>query len=181
MMKATEKKFLQDLARFSRESIRWCCQESENATATMGQAMDVILRDTARVSKLSTESLQAIKDLQQQFSQPATTDYKNLVGRLQKTCTDNHEMKALIEPLMHTLQFQDFFRQQLENLQSMLEIWVDERERVAAGAAFDEAAQKALGEKFLKHTTMATERDILRQHFTALKNTDGGAAPVQFF
>lgn len=94
-MKATEKKFLQDLTRFSRESVRWCCQESENATAAMGQAMDVILRDTARVSKLSDESLRAIKDLKQQFSLPASTDYKTLVGRLQKTCAepcmiDNH-------------------------------------------------------------------------------------------
>ncbi len=180
-MKATEKKFLQDLARFSRESVRWCCQESENATAAMGQAMDLILRDTARVSKLSDESLRAIKDLKHQFSLAASADYKSLVGRLQKTCADNHEMKALIEPLMQTLQFQDFFRQQLENLQNMLDIWVDERERVSGGAKFDAAAQKALAEKFLKHTTMATERDILRQHFSSLKNSNGGAAPVQFF
>lgn len=181
MMKATEKKFLQDLARFSRESIRWCVQESEAATGSMGQAMDAILRDTARVSKLSEESLQAIKDLQQHFIRTATPDYRNLVGRLQRICTGNHEMKKLVEPLMQTLQFQDFFRQQLENLQRMLELWLEERERIAAGGRFDADAQKALGERFLKHTTMVTERDTLRRHFAELKNTDGGIAPVQFF
>lgn len=180
-MKATEKKFLQDLSRFSRESIQWCVQESETATGSMGQAMDVILRDTARVSKLSEESLQAIKDLKQHFSQTSAPDYKSLVGRLQKTCAGNHEMKQLVEPLMQTLQFQDFFRQQLENLQKMLELWVEERERVANGALFDAAAQKALGERFLQHTTMATERDILRRHFDGLEHTDGGIEPVQFF
>src|SRR5689334_9847438 len=117
MMRAVEKQFLQKLVRFSEASIRWCCDESEAATNKISNTVDMILKDSKRVSKISEESQKAVRSLKthidQSVGQQKTGQMRDFLGDLRKVCDDNQELKTLIYPLVQTLQFQDSFRQQL--------------------------------------------------------------------
>src|SRR5690606_37842722 len=102
-MEKDVKIFLDKLLQFSAASTRWCCEESESATARVSDSIDMILRDTARVSKLSPEALKAVKDLQGELGGKSGTPNRGMgdaLARLKKMCADSRDMESMIHPLL---------------------------------------------------------------------------------
>lgn len=161
--------YVDDLRRFTKESMQWCINESENAAKAVAQSLDFLVKETERVSKFSRESAQAIEILETQlkaFISKSNGDitlaqFTSTVGDLLKY---NGDLKDIIDPIVQALQFQDRLRQNLENQQKMILIWLEIRARIQKdGEITNELLSKfskALGDA----TTMKEERDILRKY-----------------
>lgn len=182
MMKAAE--FTTRLANFTEESLLWCVTESETATARISQAVDMILKDAARVSRLSSAGEAAVRALQTEMSTQKKMSIATspALKRLKKLVAENAEMRQTIDPLIQTLQFQDAFRQQLENVVKVMRLWLAERAKVEKTHKFGEKERAAFGEGLAKLMTMASERDVLRQVFPEAKIPEEQAASnLEFF
>jgi hypothetical protein len=180
-MSAAFNVFLNDLAKFTEASLTWCVTESEKSTSYVTDTVSLILSDTERVSKISKESIDAISAIKKSVHSKALDKSmaRDLMTTLTRLCDDHHELKSVIEPIIHTLQFQDRFRQNLENAYKMLGIWCKERDALSK-LPLEEAKLK-LATKFLGCTTMKEEREILKKHVPNLQLPVEKADEVTFF
>ncbi|SMF25126.1 hypothetical protein [Pseudobacteriovorax antillogorgiicola] len=157
---------------FTKDSLNWCAKESEESTSKVSNAIDSLLKDTARVSELSTESLTAIEGLHAKlkvhFESGASVE--DLIKTLQELANDHDEIKNVIHPIIESLQFQDRLRQNLENIEKMIPCWLKHRQAVPEGASAEQL--RAFGENLLNCTTMKEERDYVRGHIDGLKEEE---------
>jgi hypothetical protein len=180
-MSAAFNLFLNDLAKFTEASLTWCITESEKSTSYVTDTVSLILSDTERVSKISKESIDAIATIKRSVHAKAIDKSmaRDLMSTLTKLCDDHHELKNVIEPIIHTLQFQDRFRQNLENAYKMLAVWCKERDELSK-LPLEEARLK-LAQKFLSCTTMREEREVLKKHVPNLELPVEKADDISFF
>lgn len=164
-MSVTMSQLVDRYQKFTEASLTWCSKESEESTTRVSGAIDGLLKDTARVSALSEESLFAIEGmhskLQLHLSKGASIH--DLIKALQQLAQENDEVKNVIHPIIESLQFQDRLRQNLENISRMIPIWLEWREK-------DLSPEKMVefGEALGKATTMKEERDFIRNHISGM-------------
>ena len=166
--------------KFTKESLEWCANESEESTAKVSQAIDTLLNDAARVSELSSDSIQAISGLQSKlkvhFDSGSSID--DLVETLSKLANEHDEVKNVIHPIIESLQFQDRLRQNLENIAKMIPAWLEARQTF--GVAASQQDLRDVGEKLLKLTTMKEEREQIRSQIEGLSNDEAQDSVMMF-
>lgn len=177
--------FEQRLLEFNRASLSWCVQESEKSTEQISLAIDLLLKDAARVSELSEDSLHAIQGLQKELklrsgSSLAGTNMVSLIKTLTQLAHEHEEIQGVVKPIIQSLQFQDRLRQNLENFQKMIPIWLQYRKRIAGQGQFSESDLSQMAEELRQKTTMKSERDVLRKHFPDVPEEEEAPA-VSFF
>ncbi|MGE0173472.1 MAG: hypothetical protein AB7T49_11815 [Oligoflexales bacterium] len=174
--------FYGELSKFTKKSLGWCTLESEKSTTNITDTITLLLSDTQRVSKLSKESLAAIKQVGNKFQGAASLNaikVGDLIATLVHLCKEHEELGLIIEPIIHSLQFQDRFRQNLENIAKMVDVWLAERAKTVTGD--QQAALSTFGEKLAKCTTMREERDVLRKHIPNINLPPERTEEVTFF
>lgn len=179
------KKFIEDFLHFTAESTRWCCEESEQATVKISKSIDYLLRETERVSRLSPAGLEAVKNLRSHLQSPDAhrnrKALRDIVSSIKSRVADNQDMQRMIYPLLEVLQFQDLFRQQMENRVKMLQIWLDERDRVLKSGKFGGSERKAWGEKLAKAGAMKAERQVVKNYIPEVDLPQEGNDQTLFF
>jgi len=167
---------------FTADSLGWCIKEAEQGTLRVTGAIDSLLKDLSRVSLMSADSLKALQSLQGMLQGFDQTNYDQLQKSLATLSKENAEMDAYIQPIRESLQFQDRFRQNLENVVKMIDVWQAERAAVLAGGGGALPAEQmlAFGQALAKVTTMKRERDIIRKHIAGM-DPELEAARVQLF
>lgn len=170
--------FTMRLATFTEESLAWCLAESETATMRISRALDLLLKDTERVSRLSRAGEEAVRALQVEMGAQKRLNALGspALARLKKLVADNAEMRQTIDPLIQTLQFQDAFRQQLENVGKVVRAWLARRAALEATPHFGAKERTAFGEALAQLMTMGSERAVLRRVFPEAKIPEEKAA-----
>lgn len=176
--------FCQDLQLFSEKSLKWCMDESEQASNKIVHAINLLLEDTERVSALSEESLKAMQAFQSDFvlkveerdQKQFQKDVHELVLSLEKLCQDHDEVSRMIQPILEALQFQDRLQQNLSNLYKMLVHWLSYREKLKAQGAFDDSSEQEFAQLLYGATTMAEERDLVAAQFPKGQRPKEGAS-----
>lgn len=188
-MKAASHLFVEDLKYFSKESIRWCLEESEQASSNIAKAIDVLMQDTERVSVLSQSSLDAIASLRTDTAKeldekkPEGGRIVNLIVGLKALCAEHDDVRDMIDPILLALQFQDRMKQNLDNLIKMLLVWLEFREKLAReGKVYGDEEEREFGNSLYPCTTMVEERDLIKKFFPASEQpAEGATESVSFF
>lgn len=154
---------------FTKTSLDWCFKEAESGTERVTAAIDVLLKDIKRVSAMSSESLNALSALQNVLKTADRENYQQLHKSLSTLSQEHNEIDSYIQPIMEALQFQDRFRQNLENVVGMIDVWQDFRVRQDLQREPADAVLKDFGKALLKKTTMKRERDLIRDHIDGLE------------
>lgn len=154
---------------FTAESLLWCVKEAEQGTTRVTGAIDGLLQDIARVSAMSSDSLKALEGLKSMLRSFDNSNYNQLHKSLQSLSREHSEINQYIQPIMEALQFQDRFRQNLENVVKMIDVWQAERKRIEAGTGEGSPVSlQSFGQALVDRTTMKRERDVIRNHIDGL-------------
>lgn len=154
---------------FTQASLEWCSKEAESGTERVTNAIDTLLKDINRVSAMSADSLKALSALQSVLKKVDKENYDQLQKSLSTLSKENQEIDAYIQPIMEALQFQDRFRQNLENVVRMIDVWQDYRNRAELGTTDSDAMLTDFGKALVAKTTMKRERDIIRSQIDGLE------------
>ncbi len=181
-MTMTLDQLLERLRIFSQKTLEWCAGESEQSTARVMEAIDQLLRNTARVSQLSAESLVAIQGLQAAISirmgEKSREGLAQLIKNLEVLAAEHDEVQNVIHPIIQALQFQDKLRQNLENVLRMLPVWLEFRKGLPYQISQDKLIE--FGNLLTKKTTTIAERDVIRAHIDGMI-PEADIAPVMMF
>lgn len=174
--------FQERLSQFTASSLKWCVSESEASTAQVSDAIELLLQDTARVSQLSKQSLDAIAGLQKSLKLPRKQgpDLAQVISSLSDLANEHEGVQDLVQPIIRSLQFQDRLRQNLENIQKMIPLWLKTRQAFERGQSLSYNELVGFGTELMKHTTMKSERDIIRKFIAGLE-PEADIAEVNFF
>ena len=184
MQTMTTEQFVERMVKFTDESFTWCSKESEQATARVTDAIELLLKNTQRVSSISQESLAALQGLRKsinlQFSDDKTqkTPVRTLIKSLEVLASEHNEIDSVIHPIIGSLQFQDRMRQNFENMVKMINVWLEYRKKL--GPAITAEDQLRFAEALFKTTTMAAERDVVRAKIPGAPKEEA-SAPVLLF
>ncbi len=152
---------------FTDASLLWCVKEAEQGTSRVTGAIDGLLKDIARVSAMSNESLKALEGLQTMLKSFDNSNYQQLHKSLESLSREHSEIDLYIQPIMEALQFQDRFRQNLENVVKMIDVWQEQRKLLDQGQAGPDQLLN-FGKALVEKTTMKRERDVIRDHIKGL-------------
>ncbi|MBC7660025.1 MAG: hypothetical protein H7249_09980 [Chitinophagaceae bacterium] len=164
---------------FTAASLDWCVKEAEEGTGRVMGAIDVLLKDISRVSLMSTDSLKALESLKGLLQSFDRSNYEQLHKSLATLSHEHSDIDSTIQPIMEALQFQDRFRQNLENAFKMIDVWQVKRQ------VFDQVSPSSgvladLGHGLMAVTTMKRERDVIRGKIAGLP-PEAETARVSFF
>lgn len=167
-MSITLEQLTERMQKFTDESLSWCSKESELATSRVTEAIELLLKNTKRVSSISKESLECLQNLRKSINTQFAAGSKDkkppvstLIKSLEVLSSEHNEIDSVIHPIIQSLQFQDRMRQNFENMVRMLPIWLEYRKNAGAHVSAEEQARFA--EALCKVTTMKAERDVVRQ------------------
>ena len=178
----TMDQLLDRLMVFSQKTLEWCAQESEQSTSRVMLAIDVLLKNTQRVSQISKESLEALQGLQKaitiQMNDRNRESLTSLIKNLEELAKQHGEVQEVIHPIIQALQFQDKLRQNLENILKMLPVWIAYRQGLPSHMNYEKLID--FGRLIAKQTTMISERDVIRAYIDGLPPEQDVQAVVMF-
>lgn len=194
-MKSEAHLFIEDIKSFTKDSIAWCLNESEQASNKIVQTIDILLQDTKRVSQMSDESLKAVESLKSTLAQsflPANNLDANdarsgrpvldLITSLRAMVKEHNEIQNIINPILEALQFQDRMTQNLDNCLKMINSWLNYREQVFASGKFDATTEQQFANELYKITTMPEERAVIKAVYPKSEQPpEAMATNVEFF
>lgn len=162
--------FYESMIQYSNGIMKKNTEDSDAAVRSISQVIDMLLKDSGRISKMSSDTLSAIKSLESVISeigqQTSAATLKKLISALSGLVKEHRSVNDVIMPIVEALQFQDSIRQQMENLGKIMKVWM--ATRIESGADLSPAQMVEVGEKMLKNTTMISERDIIRKYISGL-------------
>lgn len=161
----SRKLVINDMARYSADTMSWCTAESEKASAQVAHILDHLLADATRMNAMSTTTLHALESLKTQIDalteENPEAGHAAMVKQLSKFCTESKEMETLVMPIIEALQFQDRIRQIMENLGKMMSVWKEDREGLNSQATITDADWLNFAQRLAKCTTMPDERNFI--------------------
>jgi len=174
--------FYESMIEYSEAIMLKCIQDSEEAVRSISKVIDFLLSDSGRISKMSSDTLNAVKNLESVISEvdqkTTAATLKKLIVALSGLVKEHRSVNDVIMPIVEALQFQDSIRQQMENLGKVMKIWIATRIELGSNLTADQ--EVAFGEKLLKVTTMYSEREIIRRYIPGLPE-EQKAAEVTLF
>jgi hypothetical protein len=158
------------LIKYSKSMMQQCVADSDAAVSSMSSVIDLLIKDSGRISKMSADTVEALQNLQtlvaEVSNKPTAETLKKLIDALFGFVNQNRSVNEVIMPIVEALQFQDSIRQQMENMGKIMEAWAEARISLSENPT--EAQITAIGTKFMTLTTMVSERDIIRKHISGL-------------
>lgn len=167
------------LINYSTVCMKVCAQQSEQAVGLVGQILDSLMQDASRVSKMSEDTISALKRTRAAVSEKIRGDgsvINRLVEALKKISHEHHEIDSFVMPIIESLQFQDRTRQQMENLAKMLLMWIERRAKITDKSDIEKELLE-FGSEVMKITTTDEERVAIRAAIPNLpesKSVDSG-------
>jgi hypothetical protein len=167
---SVETKFYQSMIKYSEKITERCIQDSDDAVKSISMVIDFLLKDSSRISKMSSDTINAIQNLESlitEMSQKRSKELlRKLINALSGIVKEHRSVNDVIMPIVEALQFQDAIRQQMENVCKIMQIWL--RARLECEKNPTPEHLQRMGETMLKATTMIRERDIIRKHVQGL-------------
>jgi hypothetical protein len=155
---------------FSKAIMKKCSDDSDEAVRTISSVIDILLKDSSRISKMSADTQAAIKGLEGVISemshQTSGATLNKLIKALSGLVKEHRSVNDVLMPIVEALQFQDSIRQQMENLGKIMGAWL--ATRIELGPNISAEQLTALGDAMLKMTTMRSEREIIRMYIPGL-------------
>jgi hypothetical protein len=159
--------FITDMQAFVADSFGWCKTESEHESTRILIALQNVMEDVKRRSKMSAAAEQSLIAAQDRLAiivnDAENVSLDDLLGELRSLKSDNAEVSRLVNPVIEALQFQDRLVQNMANLQKIMAFWFEFERNNDVDAPTD-AMKNDLLAGLLKRVTTLEERDLIRQH-----------------
>lgn len=159
--------FLADVRAFVTDSLGWCRQESERESTRILEALQNVIEDVKRRSKMSAAAERSLVAAQDQLAiilgNSGNTTLDELLGELRTLRSDNAEVSRLVNPVIEALQFQDRLVQNMQNLEKIVGFWFQFE---ATNDLQNESTElrESLIAGLLKRVTTSEERDLIRRN-----------------
>lgn len=174
--------FYESMIEYSNTIMLNCINDSDEAVRSISKVIDFLLKDSSRISKMSSDTLNAVKNLESVMSEveqkTTAATLRKLISALSVLVIEHRSVNDVVMPIVEALQFQDSIRQQMENLGKVMKIWM--ATRIELGVSLTQDQTRDFGEKLLNVTTMFGEREIIRRYIPGLPE-EQEAAEVTFF
>jgi hypothetical protein len=174
---------------FTEESLKACSVQAEKSVNMVAKILDEIVADSARVSKLSEDTIDALKavkkflEVQAAESVDAKTSQKKnskevlqqIMDALKVLREHNSDVSQFVTPMIESLQFQDRIRQQMDNLPKMIRVWMKARVQVENDCKSEqefEGFKSGFGKDLLAVSISEQERNVLRKHIPGLPEAE---------
>jgi hypothetical protein len=161
--------FLDDMKAFIADSFQWCKSESEQESTRILVALQNVMEDVKRRSKMSAAAEQSLIAAQGRLAvmveQSSQVSLDDLLGELRSLKSDNAEVSRLVNPVIEALQFQDRLVQNMTSIQKVIAFWFDFERNHNVDAPSPELRQKLMNE-LLKRVVTVEERSIIREHLS---------------
>lgn len=167
-MPANPQTFIADFRLYLQDSMDWCQKESEQESARIIVALQNVMEDVKRRSKMSDAAEKSLVEAQGRLALiiegMESIGIEDLLQELRSLKSDNAEVSRLINPVIEALQFQDRLVQNLKNLEKIINYWFDLELKEDVAHLPDSATDDIL-KNLLKRVSTAEERDIVRKCF----------------
>ena len=182
---AATEDFIDDMIEFSSQSMQWCADESEKATLKISEVLHHLTNDARRISIMSAEAIALLKEFKKKAATIAAspTDgqrVSKLIKGLQELGQGDKDIHEFASPVVSALQFQDRTTQMMNNVKSMIAMWALMRQTWQDQTSLTAEDRKLFGEKLFECTSMASVRDIIRQHIPELPPEKAAEGTVLF-
>jgi uncharacterized protein YdiU (UPF0061 family) len=174
---------------FTEESLKACSVQAEKSVNMVAKILDEIVADSARVSKLSEDTINALKAVKKFLEVQAVENVEAKLGQkknskevlqqimdaLKVLGEHNSDVSQFVTPMIESLQFQDRIRQQMDNLPKMIRVWMKARVQVEneckSEQEFDEMKSQ-FGKDLLAVSISEQERNVIRKHIPGLPEAE---------
>jgi hypothetical protein len=167
-MPVNQNTFIADVSAFVTDSLNWCRNESEKESTRILQALQDVMEDVKRRSKMSAAAERSLVAAQDQLAKimggnnDATLG--ELLGELQTLKSDHAEVSRLVNPVIEALQFQDRLVQNMQNLEKIIVHWFQFEATNDTKNETTELRERLIT-GLLKRVTTSEERDLIRKNF----------------
>jgi Glu-tRNA(Gln) amidotransferase subunit E-like FAD-binding protein len=183
---------------FTEESLKACSVQAENSVNVVAKILDDIVAESARVSKLSDDTIIALNNVKlllehDKFDDDSRKTAQNnahndvlqqIVEALKILGKHNSEVSQFVTPMIESLQFQDRIRQQMENIPKMIRVWLNARRQIDSEFMSHEdysALQLKFGTELLAVSISEQERVVIRNRIAGLPETESVDGDNFFF
>lgn len=162
---------------FSEKSLMICSKNSEMEVGKIYHVISDIISDAKRRSHLSQESLKKINEYKTNPGSWTEIEKQNIKEVLSIL---NKDQSEFTDPIIMALQFQDRFRQNLENIIKIVKIWYSHRSSCEEKNMIDKKKMISLGEKMMDAMTSSEERQVIAKHFEGVPLEEAVGEEIMF-
>jgi hypothetical protein len=162
--------YFETMVTFSKSIMNKCIEDSDEAVRTISSIIEILLNDSSRISKMSTDTQEALKKVDGVLSDAGQKKSSQNLGKLIQALSglikEHRSVSDVLMPIIGALQFQDAIRQQMENIGKIMAAWLVAKVELGANPTAEQLMR--VGEGMLKLTTMRSEREIIRKYILGL-------------
>ena len=162
--------YFETMVTFSKNIMNKCIEDSDEAVRTISSIIDILLKDSSRISKMSTDTQTALKKVDSALSElgpkGSGVTLNKLIAALSSLIKEHRSVNDVLMPIIGALQFQDAIRQQMENIGKVMGAWLVAKIELGLNPTAEQLTK--VGESMLKLTTMQSERAIIRKYIGGL-------------
>ena len=120
--------YFETMVSFSKTIMNNCIADSDNAVQAMSTVIEILLKDSSRISKMSLDTQESLKKVDGVLSEIAKdktgAGLNNLIVSLSGLIKEHRSVETVVMPIIGALQFQDAIRQQMENVGKVMSQWL---------------------------------------------------------
>lgn len=161
--------FLERMEKFCNNVLKWGTDDSASSVNLILGIVETVQTNAEKsgdISEATKEAFENLGEIAMGFNNPHKRNTtKIMISLMQNRITANENIRELVQPIMTAMQFQDRIRQNMENLSSMMVLWLKIRAELSQdNCTLDDQALEDIGKRLLDNMTMTSERDIIKQH-----------------
>lgn len=169
--------FLVRMEKFCNNVLKWGSDDSASSVELIMGIVETVQQKAEKAGDFTETTKEAFANLGEiamGFNNPhKRNSTKIMISLMQNRISTNENIHDLVQPIMTAMQFQDRIRQNMENLSSMMVLWMSVRSELnEKTCSIDDQTLEDIGTRLLNNMTMASERDIVKLHIPQVADKD---------
>lgn len=169
--------FLVRMEKFCNNVLKWGSDDSASSVELIMGIVETVQQKAEKsgdFTETTKEAFANLGEIAMGFNNPhKRNSTKIMISLMQNRISTNENIHDLVQPIMTAMQFQDRIRQNMENLSSMMVLWMSVRSELnEKTCSIDDQTLEDIGTRLLNNMTMASERDIIKLHIPQVADKD---------
>ncbi len=169
--------FLVRMEQFCNNVLKWGSDDSASSVdLIMGivETVQVKAEKAGDFTDTTKEAFANLGEIAMGFNNPhKRNSTRIMISLMQNRLSANENIHDLVQPIMTAMQFQDRIRQNMENLSSMMVLWLSIRSELdEKTCSIDDQTLEDIGTRLLSNMTMTSERNIIKLHIPQVADKD---------
>lgn len=169
--------FFVRMEKFCNNVLKWGSDDSASSVDLIMGIVETVQQkaeNSGNFTDTTKEAFTNLGEIAMGFNTPhKRNSTKIMISLMQNRISANENIHDLVQPIMTAMQFQDRIRQNMENLSSMMVLWLSIRSELnEQSCSIDDQTLEDIGTRLLNNMTMASERDIIKLHIPQVADKD---------